>query len=101
MGEEEWRCYDTVVHASCSACGSFPGLRGISHPCRVKSTTLDPAKESLLGDQPAPAAGRDFCAFDFCEGSCLPLFITQPEGSVSCNLSLHRERHKASAEILR
>lgn len=90
-----WHC------RPCLLLSSFPGSRGKLLHCWGKSTIPDPAKEALLGDQPAPAAGRDFCAFNFCDGSCLPLFVTQPEGCVFGTLSLHRESHKASAEILR
>lgn len=66
-----------------------------------KPTANWPSQGVPPGDRSAPAADRGVCACNFCEFSSLALFVTQLGSSVSCTFSLHRERHKASAEILR
>lgn len=80
------------------------GVEVLQHccPCPLawpSTASLDQETFSFFiqGKSTAPAAERDGCACNFCEGSSLPLFVTHPEGSVSCSLSLH----KASAQILR
>ena len=63
--------------------GQFPSLSGAS--------PLPPAPAKVPnGDQSAPAAQRDACTC-ICEGSSLPVFLTQPEGCVLHPFSSQRK----------